>query len=88
MTAHHRISPHMGSKLYLAVNMYLHMNRCRIRTHAQENKTQHTVCVLRILITKYKILSFSNHNLEDTQFVIKIRGSTETLGSTSVANTV
>jgi hypothetical protein len=41
MTAHHKISPHKkgDKKLYMAINMYLHINTCPIRMPAHENKT-------------------------------------------------
>jgi hypothetical protein len=39
--AHHKISPQekRGAKLYMAINMYLHIKTCHIRMQAYENKT-------------------------------------------------
>jgi hypothetical protein len=40
MTAHHKMSPHEkeGTKIYMAINMYLHINPCPVRMEAYENK--------------------------------------------------
>jgi hypothetical protein len=70
----------VGTKLQMVINMYLDINPCPTRMHAFENKTQHMmnktidaepmyVSVLQILITKDKILPFSNYNVRIHNFL-------------------
>jgi hypothetical protein len=40
-TPHNVASRKGGTKLYMAINMYLHINTSPIRTQAYENKTLH-----------------------------------------------
>jgi hypothetical protein len=43
MTANHKISPYekKDTKIYMAINLYPHVNTCPISVQAYENKTQH-----------------------------------------------
>jgi hypothetical protein len=78
--------------------MYLHINPSPIRMQAHENKPQHMLgktvdhapvymCVLRNLITKDKILPFSNYNARICNFLQRFAAHLKSLAAHCLRNT-